>query len=187
MCAAVSHGTCPEEVAQRKPGPVVQSPWLTTATRILRYYMSCPRPSPQLQHLAGFVMKVYSPMWFAIKAAPTIANGSLHLWNMIERSRYLPQDQRECVQKVIQPNAYFAHPENLLISMVADANPDIRTLGWRRLKKARRARADGKRQAGIRRFQIPEVNFEANTSIQRRLTQTKVQQSVGRKRSSQPK
>ena len=45
MCASVSSGHCPANVAQMKPGPVPQARWLTTAIRVLRYHMAESKPS----------------------------------------------------------------------------------------------------------------------------------------------
>jgi len=82
-------------------------------------------------------MNVYAPVWFEIKSSPSIADGARHLWSMIEKSRNLPNDLKNTVNDVIQHNGFFAHSENSLIAMVTDLSPVIRTLGWRRVKKAR--------------------------------------------------
>jgi len=39
MCRASNSGVCPPSLANKKPGPMVQSRWLTTAARILRLYV----------------------------------------------------------------------------------------------------------------------------------------------------
>ena len=43
---------------------------------------------------------------------------------------------------MIQRNAFLVHPENLLMSMVHDESGFIQELGWRRVRKARNARAN---------------------------------------------
>ncbi|GBN29919.1 hypothetical protein AVEN_253455-1 [Araneus ventricosus] len=48
MFEAVSDANCPNDLANRKPGPVVHSRWLTTASRILRLYVSTRNPSSNL-------------------------------------------------------------------------------------------------------------------------------------------
>ena len=69
----------------------------------------------------------------------------------------LTPNVRNIVYLVIQCNAFFAHPENLLLCMINDDSSDIRQLGWKRIKKARE-QSEGKT---IRIFQIPDLNFEA--------------------------
>ena len=47
------------------------------------------------------------------------------LWQLIHCSRYLPQRLLDVVSPVIQRNAYYAHPENLLLRILID---DLRML-----------------------------------------------------------
>ena len=44
---------------------------------------------------------------------------------------------RDVVHKVLQRNAFFAHPENILIAMLFDDEEHVRELGWRRVLKTR--------------------------------------------------
>ena len=77
-------------------------------------------PSPQLKALVIFVLRIYVPSWFRIKQNPSCTEGSKHVWALIRDSRFLPVDQKQVVDKVICTNAYFCHPENLLLAMLAD-------------------------------------------------------------------
>jgi len=61
---------------------------------------------------------------------------------------------------VIQRNAFFAHPENLLLTMVSYDRKHIRELGFRRILKARHANIAA--TEGIRPFKVPDLNFEAS-------------------------
>jgi len=161
ICRAVSSGKCPEELANKKPGPISQSRWLTTACRILRLYLSTDKPSKPLSYLAEFVIRVYAPMWFLIKLQPACSDEARHVWKMIHLIKFLPNDLEQAIRCVIQHNAYFLHPENLILSMVTDPRKEIRTLGWRRIKKCR-ARA----RKGLREFLVPKINFEANDYVE---------------------
>ena len=161
-CAAVSSGCCPPNIAEMKPRPVVQSRWLTTATRVLQLYMSESTPSTELRQLSEFIMRVYAPTWFAIKLAPTIAEGARHLWGVIEKSRDLPADLRRVVDDVIGHNAFFAHPENSLISMMCDEDPSVRELGWRQIKKARTKTS---KEGMIRQFVVPLLRENATSYV----------------------
>ena len=55
------------------------------------------------------------------------------------KSRYLSPKHKKIADPVIHRNAYFAHPENLLLAMMTDHRPHIRELGLRRVMKARAA------------------------------------------------
>jgi len=56
----------------------------------------------------------------------------------------------------LQDNAYYAHPENLLMAMTCDSTPTIRALAWKRIKKARSSKK------GVRGdFNLPAINMGA--------------------------
>ena len=155
---AVSSGECNDSIANRNPGKIAHSRWLTTANRVLRLYMSSLQPSEALKAIAIFVMKVYAPMWFLIKCQPSLTGAPKHLFEMIKRIRELEPTIQDIVKPVIRNNAYFAHPENIIFSMVHDERAAIRELGWRRMLKAR----DCANKEQLRQFKMPEINFEAN-------------------------
>jgi hypothetical protein len=158
ILTAVSEGVCSADLANKYPGHMSHSRWLTTANRILRLYVSTKTPNDNLVILATFVAKVYGPMWFEIKTNPSCINGSIHVFKTIQKSRYLPQNLKAVVDPVIQRNAYFAHPENILLCMFGDDREVIRELGYRRIVKARSSK-----HKTIRQFVIPPLNFEATT------------------------
>ena len=45
------------------------------------------------------------------------------MFMMIKNTRYQRDDRKAIVDPVIQRNSYFAHPENLLLSMMTDDRP----------------------------------------------------------------
>lgn len=160
ICHAISAGICSPDLAARRPGPVVHSRWLTTASRILRLYVGTDDPSENLKILVTFIMKVYAPVWFLVKMQSSCAQGSKHLWRMIKFSRYLPADLRNIVDKVIQRNGYYGHSENILLCMLSDERQHIRELAFRRIMAARKETALNATTA-VRQFRVPELNFEA--------------------------
>src|SRR6218665_96873 len=99
ICEAVINGYCPPALSRRDPGAMSHSRWITTTNIILRLYVSSKCPSNNLKTLATYVVRVYAPMWFYTKMKPSFKDGSLHLWRMIFRSRYLP----EVIKAVIDP------------------------------------------------------------------------------------
>lgn len=160
ICQAVSDGICPADLAQTNPGKMSHSRWLTTANRVLRLYVSVSEPSNNLKLLAKFIVKVYSTMWFVTKAKPYLQFGARHLWQTIYLSRQFPETITAVVDKAILNNAFYAHPENILIAMLADERKHIRELAVRRILKARNNKPEG-----VRVFRIPNLNFEAQDYI----------------------
>ena len=105
---------------------------------------------------------------------------------MITRSRYLPVKLRKIVYDVIQRNAYFVHPESMLLAMMSDEDISIRQNAFKILSISRnqektnlgdenvekndeplsKKRCSKKsrisKAATIRVFKPPILNFEAN-------------------------
>ena len=163
ICIAVTSGKFHDGLEYRYPGNMCHSRWLKLANRILRLYASRTSPSGALKTLADYVVNVYAPSWFDIKCQSNCINGPKHLWKMIVRMRHLPETlQKGVLEPVIQRSAYYAHQENLLVSMINDDCAAIRELGFRRILKVRRDCA-GKKQlfSVIRQFKVPEINFLA--------------------------
>lgn len=155
---AIKSGHCSDNLASRDPGPLNHSRWVTTGNRLMRVYIGTMNPSVELVTLVEFVMKVYVPMWFTIKKEPSCTNGSRHMMKQITLSSYLPTKYKVMVQQVIQQNAYFLHPENILICMVTDNDPEIRKRG---LELVLLSRETTKKVGKVRPFRVPKINFEA--------------------------
>ena len=119
-----------EGLVNKNPGKMAHSRWLTTANRILRLYISTDKLSQTLKIIVKYVKKVYTPLWFAIKNTSSSENEALHLFKTIELTRMLIPNVRNIANLVIQRNAFFAHPENLLLCIINDESSDIRQLGW---------------------------------------------------------
>ncbi|CAG9818134.1 unnamed protein product [Phaedon cochleariae] len=137
ISVAISVGIVSESLTRKQPGKMAHSRWLTTANRILRLYVGTINPSEELKILNKYILKVYIITWFSIKLKPDMKYGSLHLFNLIQRSRYLPSNSRQIVDRIIQVNGYLAHPENILLCMLGDERLHIRELGLRRILKCR--------------------------------------------------
>ena len=106
--------------------------------------------------IVTFIVRVYAPIWFNIKLKPSCKDGAIHLFMMIKNSLYHTDELKAIVDPVIQHNSYFAHPENLLLSMMTDDRPHIRELALRRILKAR----DQSKRKGVRQFTVPPINFD---------------------------
>lgn len=156
ICVAVSTGSVSYDLARRFPGKMSHARWLTTANRILRLYVSTEQPTNELILMANYICKTYCPTWFQIKINNSCKDGARNLWFLIKSSRYLSEDIKAVLDPVIERNAYFAHPENLLLSMLTDDNKHIRELGCRRIIKARTLR----QSTAMRSFVIPKINFD---------------------------
>lgn len=161
ITTAVINGSCPPDLLHRSPGKLSHARWLTRANRILRLYISTENPQPNLVTLATFVVKSYAPVWFAIKTHSSCKDGSKHLWKLANSTRYLSDELLAIVDPVLIRNSYFAHPENLLLSMITDSRKHIRELAARRILKARQVN----KNSVSRMFEVPKVNLNALSYI----------------------
>ncbi|KAK5649767.1 hypothetical protein RI129_000796 [Pyrocoelia pectoralis] len=160
ICCSIEDSNFSSDVFKRDPGKMSHSRWLTTANRILRLYTGSRSPTPNLQILANFIMQVYAPMWFSIKFNSSCKNGATHVWKTVQLTRYLDESLKKVIDPVISRNSYFIHPENLLLSMLADSRTHIRELALRRILKAKLREADVDSDV-IRPFRVPVINFSA--------------------------
>ncbi|CAH1114862.1 unnamed protein product [Psylliodes chrysocephalus] len=160
MCSAIAKSDVPPNLSKRDPGKLAHARWLTTANRILRLYVASEQPSNKLKTIKEFILKVYAPVWFDIKVRSSCTEGSRHLFSLIRRSVYLPAAVKDVIDPVIQRHAFFAHPENILLSMLVntdDRNP-MRELALRRILKCR---VNGLQNRNIRQFKVPKLNFDS--------------------------
>lgn len=154
---AVSSGECSSHLAARNPGKMSHSRWLTTANRVLRLYVSTSKPSTTLEDIAQYIMTVYVPVWFAVKRHSSFTDGAKHFFMMMKSTQALNNRITNITNKVLQRNSFFAHPENILLTMIYDNQRHVRELGWRRILKCRKLALAHK---GIRCFTIPKIMFD---------------------------
>lgn len=103
-----------------------------------------------------FIVVHYVPMWFTIKMNSACQSGAKNLHRAVELLRELPEDLQQAVQPVLARNAYWAHPEQVLLAMAADSDRDTRE---RAVSLIRSARQQETHQ--IRPFQLPKLQFDA--------------------------
>ena len=159
ICQAVSSGDCPTDLSNRDPGPISHARWITTANRLLRLYVGTKKPSAGLRIIVLFLQKVYSPMWFAIKTRYSCVDGSRLLWECVDKTRVLPKKYEAVVHRAISQNAFYAHPENILIGMLGDEQREVRATAVSRILHARQNAP--KTPDPPRTFKVPSINFQA--------------------------
>ena len=156
---AVKIGSVDESLAMTEPGNISHARWLTMANRFLRLYVASSEPSDELLRIVTYIMRAYVPTWFSIKREESIFKGSKHYYGLIRRCQSLDNETKEIVFPVIQNNAYFAHSECVLLTMLVDENPTLRKLACSRIQKAR----ESANCHLLRAYQLPKVNLYAKT------------------------
>ena len=108
-------------------GPLGHLRWLTLGCRQLRFYATQENPSKSLVILAEFCIKVYFPSWFLIKSRPTLTDGARNFFFMVRTASQFPKaDVKNIALKVLENNAYFAHPEMVTLAMMEDESDTVR-------------------------------------------------------------
>ena len=156
---AIQSGSCPPDLSCRNPGILNHARWLTCANRTLRLYIFTEKPTIELKDIGTYILKVYVPMWFAIRCNSSIKDGPKHLFNTIQQSRYLPKKYLRVVDATIARNAFFAFPENVLISMMTDERREVRLDALRKILQARELDESGEQ---VLPRALPEINFSAD-------------------------
>lgn len=134
---AVNSGHCDDDLARAQPSVTSTARWLTTASRILRFYVTHQQPSNTLRNLATFIVKVYAPFWFLVKSHPLAIHGSRNVFKYISWMRDLPHSTQIVIEKTIDNNPYFFHHENILLSMITDPDATVRADGYEKFFEAR--------------------------------------------------
>lgn len=156
MAHAISNGEVSVDLANIKPGKIVHSRWLTKAARLLRLYVTMKNPPNNLKTLVEFIIKVYVPMYFNIKYYSSAVYGSVLFFKFIKWSRFLAPNLLNIVNQVIKDNSYFAHSENILLSMLFDDRKEKRDSA---IKKILRYRTDVEDPSELRVYKKPNINF----------------------------
>ncbi|KAF0288495.1 hypothetical protein FJT64_013150 [Amphibalanus amphitrite] len=157
LASAVQNGSVDPATARRRIGPLNHARWLTLATRLLRLYMATADPSRALRDLVQFVVCHYVPMWFYIRKNGSCDRGPQNLLRSVALLRELPQRSQTVIQPVIQRNGFWAHPEQILLAMVADEDRAVRERAVRLIRAARQHETED----SCRVFAVPAINFEA--------------------------
>jgi len=79
---------------------------------------------------------------------------------MINGSRYLENNLKKIVDDTLQWNGFMAHPENILVGMLLDTCPSIRTLAVKRIQEARE-----KDTGRLLSFVPPRIQFDARDYV----------------------
>lgn len=144
------------------------SRWTTTANCVCRVFIATEKPSKGLKILVQYILQVYAPLSLQIKRRPSCVSGALHVHSLIKLSRFLiplvPSNTMKAFDKCIHRNAYFAHPENILLAMCDDDREPIRALAYRRICNARETLLEAP-FVGIREYKIPLLSYSSTDYV----------------------
>ena len=82
-------------------------------------------------------VNLYFPGGFRFNSRPHIQDSSKNYFYLIELTRSLHPEDCDIGQSVLQNNAYWAHAENITISMLCDEREEVRRQAVMWIKQAR--------------------------------------------------
>ena len=126
-----------DNLAAIEPGPPCVSRWNTLWSRELRVYVATAQPSNQLQRIADMVAKFSVPMWFQIKRHSYMTDGPHHTFVCLQLLKHLSNTEINIVKEVMQRDAFFTHPDQLLLVMCTDRDEVVRREAVNRIRKLR--------------------------------------------------
>ena len=65
-------------------------------------------------------------MWFHIRAHSTCSSGALDVMQSVEFMQILPARLQDGIMPLMQRNAYWVHPEAVLLAIVVDSDIAVR-------------------------------------------------------------
>ena len=161
---AISTGVVPLKLAGTVIGGINHSRWLTLAARLAQLYTSTPHPSPGLIEVVHYIVQVYAPSWFQIKANSRFTSGPANLFKHMQLIKAQSIETQVVVKQVVQRNGYFADPGVLLCSMLASEIDSVRCKAFSLIKATRLELYKPPREKvlrSMRQFQISALNWDA--------------------------
>lgn len=92
---------------------------------------------------------------------PKLQRWVKNLFRSVELLRDLPVSVQRIVRPVIERNGYWAHPEAILLAMLADTDETVRRQAVSRIVRCREEATDE-----LRPYQLPAINFDAENYTQ---------------------
>ena len=83
------------------------------------------------------VVKFSVPMWFQIKKHSYMTDGPHNTFVCLQLLKHLNDTEINIVKEVVQRNAFFAHPDELLFAMCTDRNEAVRREAVNKIRKLR--------------------------------------------------
>ena len=83
------------------------------------------------------VVKFSVPMWFQIKRHSYMTDGPHNTFVCLQLLKHLNDTEINIVKKLVQRNAFFAHPDQLLLAMCTDRYETVRREAVDKIRKLR--------------------------------------------------
>ena len=163
LCQAVKRGELSSNLTDIQIGPINHARWLTVGARIVylwtRKHDLTGEAMDTLRLLVKFCLESYFKLFFEIKVKDTLQDASRHILTQLRILRSLPTIIQDIVTPYIKLSAWYAHPESVLLSLLASDLPEEREFAVSLILKQRGHSDRG--DMSVRPFRAPNINMNA--------------------------
>ena len=107
----------------------------------------------------------YFPIWFQIKLSSSITDGPPNFFDAMQRIKNFPElNITEISFKVLQRNAFFSHPKNILLAMLSGKDENVRKTTVDKIRYIRSILSEVGTELpkrSPRRFVVPSINVNS--------------------------
>ena len=165
LCKAVKSGILPEDLQHIKCGPLSHARWLTAGQRAVymwtRVHGLAKEDVKVLETLVKFCLQMYFKLYFDIKVKHSLVDAPHHILTQIRTLKKQPKQVRDILTFYVRKGAWYAHHENVLVSLLASSDAKDRKFAVDHILKLR-----GKAEYGdmsVRPRKTPKLNMSATT------------------------
>ena len=99
------------------------------------------------------------------KSNSKITDGPKNLYDLCRQIQVFPDSLvKDIATRVVERNAFFAHPENIMLAMLGDENEEIRNAAVKKIVSLRNNKEnEGARNMNIRHFKVPKISPTAKS------------------------
>jgi hypothetical protein len=141
--------------------------WLTTGQRLVfmwtREYGLTGKLLRVLEVLMKFCMQYYFKLYFDMKVRHFIKDAPYHILTSLRILKTQPKKVKDSITFYVRSGAWYAHPECLLLSLLASAVPQERQFAINQIQKLRGDEEYG--DNSLRHRITPKLNLSATSLI----------------------
>ena len=168
LVKAVKEGSLPQAMQEMQCGPLCHARWLTTGQRLVfmwtRHHGLSGENLKTLEILVKFCLQFYFKIFFEIKVKHQIVDAPFHILTTLRLLKAQPKKVRDAITFYVRTGAWYAHPECLLLSLLASPTDSDRHFAIAQIMKLRGDREYG--DNSLRPRVTPKLNLSA-TSLTR--------------------
>lgn len=146
--------------AEMQAGTCSNVRWTNPQSRTARLWMSTASPTSQHRRLCFFLVYVYIPTLIESKMRNTLPQGPVHFLSLVRRVElHCTEEEKEFLQPILQFNSYQAHPECVLLAMLASEKVAEREKGVKeilRLRSLKKKKPRGRKK--VRKWKVSQIS-----------------------------